>query len=235
MSERLDKLVASVFDISRREAKESIRAGLVTVDGAEVRDPEQKVEAAARLALGGTAADGGQKIYIMMNKPSGILCASRDASRETVVDLVPQGLKRKDLFPVGRLDKDTTGLLLITNDGDWAHRIVSPAHHVAKTYTVTLDGAVTDEAVKGFSEGVRLADGELCKPALLEPTESAHIARVTLREGKYHQIKRMFGVYGLGVDALHRESVGNLLLDGSLGSGECRVLKADEILAAEEK
>ena len=235
MSERLDKLVASVFDISRREAKESIRAGLVTVDGAEVRDPEQKIEAAARLALGGTAADGGQKIYIMMNKPSGILCASRDASRETVVDLVPQGLKRKDLFPVGRLDKDTTGLLLITNDGDWAHRIVSPAHHVAKTYTVTLDGAVTDEAVKGFSEGVRLADGELCKPALLEPTESAHIARVTLREGKYHQIKRMFGVYGLGVDALHRESVGNLLLDGSLDSGECRALKADEILAAEEK
>lgn len=232
--ERLDKLVASAFSLSRKEAKAAIHGGRVAVNGTLCRTEDTKFDTSAAVTLDGVGAALGYT-YLMLHKPAGILTASRDASRQTVVDLVPPDLKRKNLFPVGRLDKDTTGLLFLTDDGEWAHRLVSPRHHVAKCYRVRLDGAVGEDAVRGFAAGVTLADGELCKPAVLTVTEDPTVARVLLREGKYHQIKRMFGVYGLGVVALHRESVGAVSLDPALPVGGVRRLTAAEVLAAEEK
>ena len=233
--DRLDKIISNNFGVSRSVARSDIKSGKVLVDGKTVTDFAAKIAENTPVTYNGVECGNNKFSYIMLNKPAGILTATRDARRETVLDLIPDSLKRKGLFPVGRLDKDTTGLLIITNDGDYAHRIVSPRHHVAKVYTVTLDGTVTDEAIKGFAEGVTLADGELCAPAILERTENEKVARVTLREGKYHQIKRMFGVFGLGVNALNRDSIGNLSLDKSLALGECRAMSEQEILLAEEK
>ena len=159
-------------------------------------------------------------MYILMNKPAGVLSASNDKNRETVVDLVPPELYRNGLFPVGRLDRDTTGMLIITDDGDFAHRIISPKSGISKNYLVELDGEVNEEMVKKFREGVTLVSGELCRPALLQPLEG-NTARLTLFEGKYHEVKRMFGTVGLGVNALHRESIGELYLPEGLAEGEC--------------
>lgn len=233
--ERLDKIISNNFGVTRKTARNDIKQGKVSVEGKVITDFSFKVAENTPVSYNGQLCGNTKFTYIMMNKPKGVLTATSDASRETVIDLVPDGLKRKGLVPVGRLDKDTTGLLIITNDGDYAHRIVSPRHHVAKVYTVTLDGAVTDDAVKGFAEGVTLADGELCAPAKLEKTEKENVARVTLREGKYHQIKRMFGVFSLGVNALERNSIGNLSLDTNLKEGQCRVMTDGEVKKAEEK
>lgn len=233
--ERLDKIISNNFGVTRKTARNDIKQGKVSVEGKIITDFSAKIAENTPVNYNGQDCGNTKFTYIMMNKPKGVLTATRDDSRETVVDLVPDDIKRKGLFPVGRLDKDTTGLLIITNDGDFAHRIVSPRHHVAKVYTVTLDGTVTDEAIKGFCEGVTLADGELCAPAILERTEKENIAKVTLREGKYHQIKRMFGVFSLGVNDLERNSIGNLLLDPNLKEGECRVMTDEEVKKAEEK
>ncbi len=234
-SERLDKAVANRFSVSRKTVKEEIKKGFVKVNGEVVTDPEFRVFEKSEISYKSDIKTHTDFVYIMMNKPSGILTATTDKSRKTVVDLVPPEIKRKGLFPVGRLDKDTTGLLIITNDGEWAHKIVSPRHHVKKEYIVTLDGGITDSAIEGFKNGVILADGEVCKSAILEKTENGNVAKVTLREGKYHQIKRMFGVFGLGVNALKREAIGNLTLDKSLKSGESREMTKEEVLLAEEK
>ena len=233
--ERLDKIVSNNFGVTRKTARTDIKQGKVSVDGKIVTDFSAKIAENTPVSYNGQECGNTKFTYIMMNKPKGVLTATRDDSRQTVVDLVPEDIKRKGLFPVGRLDKDTTGLLIITNDGDFAHRIVSPRHHVAKVYTVTLDGPVTKEAIDGFRNGVTLADGELCAPAILQKGEKENIAIVTLREGKYHQIKRMFGVFSLGVNDLKRNSIGNLLLDPNLKEGECRVMTVDEISKAEEK
>ena len=155
-----------------------------------------------------------------MNKPMGVLSASNDKSRKTVVDLVPQEIKRQDLFPVGRLDKDTTGLLIITDDGVFAHNCISPKKAIEKGYIATLDGNIDNEMIEKFKLGVLLADGTRCKPAKLEYI-SDNVARIIITEGKYHQIKRMFGTVGLGVNALHRESIGGLHLPDNLTEGEC--------------
>ncbi len=235
MLSRIDKLISNNFNITRKTAREAIKSGRVKTDGKTVTDFSAKVDEKVTLTFDGITRKSGKFIYIMLNKPSGVLTATRDARQKTVLDLIPEDIKRKDLFPVGRLDKDTTGLLIITNDGEFAHRTVSPRHHVAKVYTVTLDGEVTAEAIKGFAEGVTLADGEKCAPAILKIGGNKNIAVVTLREGKYHQIKRMFGVYGLGVNALTRNSIGNLELDKSLKQGECRLMTEKEVALAEEK
>ena len=167
-------------------------------------------------------------IYIIMNKPRGVLSASTDKSRETVVDLVREDLKRNNLFPVGRLDKDTTGLLIITDDGDFAHNVISPKKNITKTYIAELDGAVTDEMTKAFAKGVILADGTVCKKAELIPCEN-NCAIIKITEGKYHQIKRMFGTVGLGVNGLHRMALGGLELPEDLGFGENRELTINEL------
>jgi len=168
------------------------------------------------------------KVYLMMNKPKSVLCASTDKRAKTVIDIIPSPLKRKGLFCVGRLDKDTTGLLLITDDGDFSHKIISPKSMIPKKYEVQLDGIITEQMITIFKEGVVLADGTKCLPATLNVV-SDNIAHVVIFEGKYHQIKRMFGVVGLGVVSLKRLSIGGLELDQTLKEGEIKKLSNSEL------
>lgn len=219
--QRLDRFLSAQTSLSRSEARTVIRRGRVSVNGAVMRDfGLQILPETDKIALDGQSIKYRKYMYILMNKPAGVLSASNDKSRETVVDLVPPELYRNGLFPVGRLDRDTTGMLIITDDGDFAHRIISPKSRISKTYIAGLDGAVTEDMVRRFREGVTLADGTACRPAILEPMEG-NFARITLCEGKYHEVKRMFGTVGLGVNSLHRESIGELLLPREMAEAEC--------------
>ena len=231
MLQRLDKLIASQSTWSRSEVTRLVRTGQVTVNGTVCRDPSQKFDGdVCNVTVAGTPLVYQQYVYIMMNKPRGVLSAATDKSRETVVDLVPPELSRKELFPVGRLDKDTTGLLLITDDGEFAHRVISPKSEIEKVYEVVLDGELPDNAEKEFLKGIVLHDGTQCLPAKLTVDKTDRTkATVTVMEGKYHQIKRMFGVLELGVNELHRKSVGGVELDPHLSSGKCRLLTALEL------
>lgn len=227
--ERLDKIAAVSFGISRAQARKAILSGRVTVDGAVVRDIARKTAPDTELvALNGQTADYQKYIYIIMNKPEGVLSATSDHRQKTVVDLLPPKLSRPGLFPVGRLDKTTTGLLLITNDGALAHRVLAPAKKVPKTYLATLDGPICDEVIQGFAAGVTLADGTKVSPALLQPYSGLTV-QVQITEGKYHQIKRMFGRYGLGVNGLKRTGFAGLTLPDSLKPGQARELTAAEL------
>lgn len=219
--QRIDKIISSQFNISRSQARKEIRWGKVSVDGKCVRDPSLSIDAQkASIEYRGQALLYKEYIYIMMNKPKGVLSASEDKSRQTVVDLVPPQLKRAGLFPVGRLDRDTTGLLLITDDGDFSHKVISPKKNITKTYIATLDGNVSDEICKQFKDGVVLADGTKCRPAQLRYIGECK-AEIKISEGKYHQIKRMFGIVNLGVNKLQRVAIGNLYLPENLSEGEC--------------
>ena len=227
--QRLDKIISSQFNISRSIARTEIRRGKVTVNGEVVRDPSLQFSPEVQeISYRGQTLNYKKFIYIMMNKPKGVLSASSDKSRETVVDLLPDSLKRNNLFPVGRLDKDTTGLLIITDDGDFAHKVLSPKKNIYKTYIAHLDGDVTDEMTEIFKNGVTLADGQICKSAELKRI-SKNVAQIKIPEGKYHQIKRMFGTVGLGVNELHRKSVGALVLPQDLTFGESRELNMNEV------
>ncbi len=229
--QRLDKIIALQLNISRSDAKSDIRKGFVTLNGERVYEPSKGVDLPNdRLGYKGQPLFYKEHVYIIMNKPMGVLSASSDKSRKTVVDLVPDRLKRKNLFPAGRLDKDTTGLIIITDDGDFAHKIISPKKNVFKTYKAELDGAVSDDMIKIFADGVVLADGTLCKPAILRPLPE-NSAEIKISEGRYHQIKRMFGAVGLGVNTLERRAIGGLTLPPELGYGECRELSDTEIAA----
>lgn len=228
--ERFDKIIATQFNISRKDARIAIRRGKATLDGKILRDFGALVNVDADITFNGQALSYKKNVYILMNKPKGVLSASEDKNRKTVVDLVPEELRRNGLFPVGRLDKDTTGFLIITDDGDFAHKAISPKYEVYKKYLVTLDGELTDDMVKAFAEGITLADGTSCRKAELEIVESK-VARVKICEGKYHQIKRMFGVVGLGVNELKREAVGSLSLPENLAEGECIELTNEQIKA----
>ena len=228
--ERLDKIIATQFNISRKDARIAIRRGKATLNGKVLRDFGALVEVDADITFNGQALNYKKYIYILMNKPKGVLSASSDKNKQTVVDLVPEHLRRQGLFPVGRLDKDTTGFLIITDDGEFAHKAISPKYEVYKSYIVTLDGKLTDEMVKAFAEGIVLADGTLCRKAELQIISDT-VARVKICEGKYHQIKRMFGVVGLGVNELKREAVGALTLPENLEEGACIELSNNEIQA----
>lgn len=217
---RLEKFISSQLNISRKEAALYIKRGLVRVNDTVIKDRALSVDAHSdKIEYNGQAIEYKKYIYILMNKPKGVLSASNDKRQKTVIDLVPDNLKRPDLFPVGRLDKDTTGLLIITDDGDFAHKVISPKSLIPKTYIAELDGDITPEMIDVFSKGVALADGYFCKPAVLERI-SENKARITITEGKYHQIKRMFGTVDLGVNSLHRESIGTLVLPKDLKFGE---------------
>ena len=226
--QRLDKIISSTKNISRAIARKEILRGKVTVEGQTIRDISFKADAqAANIEYCGQALCYKEHLYIIMNKPKGVLSASNDKSRETVVDLVPENLRRANLFPLGRLDRDTTGLLIITDDGDFAHKVISPKKNIAKRYSVQLDGILKPEMVEEFKKGVVLADGTVCKPALLDIKTDTQ-AEITISEGKYHQIKRMFGTVGLGVTELKRLSIGALTLPENLPYGSCRELTKDE-------
>ena len=230
-TERLDKFIATQKNLPRKEARQIISRAKVTVNGVVARAFDTRVDPETdAIELDGVRVDYKRNVYIMMNKPRGVLSAATDKSRETVVDLVPPELSRKELFPVGRLDKDTTGLLLITDDGEFAHRVISPKSEIEKVYEVVLDGELPDNAEKEFLKGIVLHDGTQCLPAKLTVDKTDRTkATVTVMEGKYHQIKRMFGVLELGVNELHRKSVGGVELDPHLSSGKCRLLTALEL------
>ena len=226
--ERFDKIIANQFNVSRKDARIGIRRGKGTVDGKIVREPSELIDTQSEIVFDGQKLEYKKFIYILMNKPKGVLSASNDKNRKTVVDLVPSQWKRNGLFPVGRLDKDTTGLLIITDDGDFAHRAIAPNKNVDKTYVATLDGAVTKEMEEIFLKGVTLADGTVCKSAKLKALPE-NKAEVIISEGKYHQIKRMFGTVGLGVNELERTKIGSLVLPPDLPQGECVLLEDDKI------
>jgi len=231
---RLDALLASRQFGSRKEALSLIKAGAVAVNGARALQGGHKVDLARDIVMvRGAPVCMEEHIYIMLHKPSGVISAARDPSAKTVLDLLPKHLKRRGLFPAGRLDKDTTGLLLITDDGALAHALLSPRRHVEKVYLATLREPARPEDIQAFAAGMHLPaeDGhpqETCMPALLEILPG-NLAHVILREGKYHQVKRMFHAVGNEVLALHRERLGPLRLDESLEPGECRELTAEEI------
>ncbi len=225
---RLDKIIANQFNVSRKDARIGIKQGKVTVNGITVKDFSLIVDTASEIAFMGQAMHYKEYIYILMNKPKGVLSASNDKNRKTVVDLVPNEWRRQGLFPVGRLDKDTTGLLIITDDGDFAHKAIAPNKNIYKTYEVTLDGTITESMIEAFANGVTLADGTLCKKAILTPI-CENKAEIKISEGKYHQIKRMFGTVGLGVNELKRTALGELKLPQEIKTGECRLLGDNEI------
>ena len=227
--ERIDKLLGSTGRWSRREVKELIRQGRVQRGGAPVLRPEEKADPeTASLTVDGQAVDCSPFVYVMLHKPAGLLSARSDSSQPTVLELLPPELKRRGLFPVGRLDKDTTGLLLLTDDGDLAHQLLSPKKHVDKVYLARVEGRVDQSDVQALAAGMVLEDGLRCLPAGLEPLEEGRACLVTLREGKYHQVKRMLAARGKPVRALHRLSMGPLALDRELKPGKWRFLTPRE-------
>ncbi len=233
--ERLDKLLSSTGRWSRKEVKELVRQGRVLVDGVLVLRPEEKVEpSVAALTVDGQTVDCAPFVYVMLHKPAGLLSATEDSRQPTVLDVLPPELKKRGLFPVGRLDKDTTGLLLLTDDGDLAHRLLSPGKHVDKVYRAEVDGKIDEDDVQALAAGMVLADGLRCLPAGLEPLGDGSQCRVTLQEGKYHQVKRMLAARGKPVLALHRLSMGPLVLDEGLKAGNWRFLTARERAALKE-
>ena len=228
--DRLDKLIAASGKATRSEAKQWIKSGRITVNGVPVLSPEQKCDGAADvIALDGAPLSCAEHRYIMMHKPAGVLSATEDREQRTVLDLLPDSLRRQGLFPVGRLDKDVTGLLILTNDGALAHALTAPKKHVPKTYRAEVDGVLDETDAAAFAGGLVLADGTRCRPARLELI-AASAARVTVFEGKYHQVKRMFAARGKPVTALHRERMGGLALDDALPPGGWRALTEEEFV-----
>jgi len=228
--QRLDKLIASQGTLSRSETTRLIRSGQVTVDGAVCRDPSVKYDERCCITVAGQTLNYQKYVYIMLNKPAGILCVSRDPNVPTVVDLLPAEMRRKNLFPAGRLDKDSVGLVLLTDDGDFAHRILAPKNDMMKCYHVRVDAPLDDTHCRAFAEGITLADGTPCKPAVMKVLEAGAepLAEVRITEGRYHQVKRMFGVLDRGVNLLKRVAIGDVRLDPSLNEGECRYLTENE-------
>ena len=236
---RLDKYLADMGCGTRQEVKKFIRSGQVSVDGIVVKKPETKVEQTVQeVFLNGEKVGYESFEYYMLNKPAGVISATEDQGCQTVVDLI-KDKKRKDLFPVGRLDKDTEGLLLITNDGELAHRLLSPKKHVDKTYYAKVQGIVTQEDVRKFAEGVDIHEKKLTAPAVLEVVKSGEVSEIllTICEGKFHQVKRMFEAVGKKVIYLKRLSMGPLQLDETLMPGEYRELteKEKDTLCSVEK
>lgn len=228
-SMRLDKFIADCSIASRKEIKQMIKSGRVAVDGAVAASPEQKVDPQlCTVSVDGERLNYARYRYYMLNKPAGVLSATDDGKQKTVLDLVTPEMRKMELFPVGRLDKDTTGLLLLTNDGDFAHRIISPRSGIVKTYHAVTEGSVNEEDIKAFKDGVTLADGTKCLPAelILLPDGSCF---VKVMEGKYHQVKRMLASRRKPVTELERIAIGSVELDISLKRGEFRELTPDEL------
>ncbi len=226
--ERLDKRLASSGRWSRAEARALIRAGRATVDGAVCRAPEQKVDDAAAVTVDGAPVEAGP-VYLMLHKPAGVVSSTDDPREVTVLSLLPEEYQRRGLFPVGRLDKDAEGLLLLTDDGPLAHRLLSPKYHVDKVYYVETDGVLDGSDVSALEAGVVLGDGTVCLPARLEVLEGGRSAYITIQEGKYHQVKRMLASRGKPVVYLKRVAFGPLVLDQSLPKGGWRALNLPEI------
>lgn len=227
--QRLDKFISSqLVSVSRKDARELIKRGAVTVNGTSERSADRKIDAEKDVvAVSGEVIGYKRFLYIMLNKPAGVVCATRDGLSETVLELLPPDLRRDGLFPAGRLDKDTVGFVLITDDGALAHRILSPKSHVDKEYFVRLRDGIPENAEDMFAEGMVL-DGEKCLPAKLNRINERE-CELTLHEGKYHQIKRMFEALGNEVVYLKRISIAGIKLDENLSEGQARELTDDEL------
>ena len=228
--ERLDRLLASTGRWGRREAKSLIRGGRVRVDGTAVVSPDAKIDRDRSVVqVDGEILDLRPVTWILLNKPAGYLSATEDGSGPVVLDLLSPDLRRKGLFPVGRLDKDTEGLLLLTDDGPLAHALLSPRRHVQKVYLARTGRPPSAGARSAFADGLVLPDGTVCRPAGLEILDDGTV-RVTVTEGKFHQVKRMLAACGAPVLHLERVSMGGLPLDPSLPRGAYRFLTEDELL-----
>lgn len=242
MSMRIDKLLCEMNIGSRSQVKELLKKGLVTVNGKVIKKADMDVnERADVIICKGRRYIYQPFVYYMMNKPAGVLSATRDSHERTVLDLLSEELKKqnqgdltgipiKDIFPVGRLDKDTVGLLLLTNDGDMAHRLLSPKKHVDKKYYVKTDCPVDEAAADLFAEGIHIGEEQITKPAVLERLGDREFY-LTITEGKFHQVKRMFQAVGASVIYLKRISMGSLILDEALPEGHIRKLSEEEVLS----
>lgn len=247
---RLDKYLCEVGLGTRSQVKKLLKSGAVTVNGERAVRPEQKIEEDDRVAVSGRELSVSKMEYWMLNKPAGCVSATEDSRFQTVLDFLPEGARR-DLFPAGRLDRDTEGLLLLTNDGKLAHFLLSPKRHVDKVYYARIRGRVTEEHVRLFEEGLDIGDEKRTLPARLvilkstapdasrkdveEAEDRTSEIQVTLREGRYHQVKRMFEAVGCEVAYLKRLSMGSLKLDESLSPGECRRLTEEELARLKEE
>lgn len=233
MKSRLDKTIADQGTASRKEIKELIYKGLITVNGVVVKNAALQVDWDKDIVcVSGQTLQLRKHLYLMLNKPTGVVSATDDPRFPTVIDLIPERWLRKGLFPAGRLDKDTRGFVLITDDGEFAHDILSPKKHVPKTYLAKLNGCITSEMKVDFSKGVNINDEYVTLPAsleLMENTSDGDLVKVILHEGMYHQIKRMFKAFGLTVTDLKRIRMGCLDLDSLLAEGDCRELSAEEL------
>lgn len=227
--ERLDKFLSSQTSISRNEIKTSIYKNQVTINGEIIKDTSRKVNPETDIImLNGQQILYKKNLYIMLNKPKNTVSATKDNKDKTVIDIIPKNLYRKNLFPVGRLDKDTEGLLIITDDGEFSHRITSPKKEIYKVYEATINRKLTNSDIENFSNGIIFSDGTKCLPAKLEII-SDYKALVTICEGKFHQVKKMFSVINAQVCELKRIKIGNLSLDENLQVGQSRELTPQEI------
>lgn len=228
MLERLDKVFSSCGISTRSECQTLIKRGRVTVNGERVKTPSLKVDTSVDIiALDGEVLTLKKFVYIMLNKPLGVVSSTDEGGQTTVVDIIPDSMKREGLFPCGRLDKDTLGLVILTNDGQSAHRRLAPKTHAEKEYIFKTAEVVTEEDISKIEKGVTLKDGYTtmpCKVKLTSETEGV----ITLVEGKYHEIKRIFGSLGNKITYLKRISFAGICLDESLSDGECRYLTAKE-------
>ena len=226
--ERLDKVISSQTNYSRKDVKDLVKKRNILVNGEVVLKSDIKVDSSIdKIVVLGEELIFKKYVYLMLNKPKGYVSATEDKNDKTVLDLVPLEYRHRNLFPAGRLDKDTTGLMIITDDGEFAHNILSPKKHISKTYNVTIDIDMSNDMVLGFKEGVNLSDGE-CKSASLEIT-GKNTGIVILTEGRYHQIKRMFGCFGAKVVELERIKMGNFSLPSDLKMGEVREFSSLEL------
>lgn len=226
---RLDKFLCELEIGTRSEVKEFVRKGQVSVNGFVQKKPETKIDEGKDIVcFQGRPLRYQEYVYYMLNKPMGVVSATKDKASETVLSLLPAEMRRKDLFPVGRLDKDTEGLLLLTNDGALAHHMLSPKHHVSKTYEVTIEKDLSNFEIKKLEGGVDIGDDTLTLPAKVEILADKKIL-LTIYEGRFHQVKRMLLAVGNGVTALKRISFGPLSLDKTLDSGMVRTLSEEEI------
>lgn len=231
---RIDRILSEQTNYSRKEIKKLVSKGLVLVNEGVVRRSDEKYdEDNISIKINGEDVSVNKHFYLLLNKPKGYVSTTVSDSDKTVIDLVPNKYKTRTLFPAGRLDKDTTGLMLITDDGVFAHNILSPKKHIKKIYEVVIDKDVSDEMINGFEEGVKLNDGE-CKSALLEKVDT-NKCLVTLTEGRYHQIKRMFGCYKAKVLELKRICMGELYLPTNLAVGEVREVSDEELIKIQSK
>lgn len=231
---RIDRILSEQTNYSRKEIKKFVSKGLVLVNGLVVRKSDEKYDDDnISIKINGKDIRVSKHFYLLLNKPKGYVSTTVSDNDKTVIDLVPDKYKTRTLFPAGRLDKDTTGLMLITDDGVFAHNILSPKKHIKKIYEVVIDKEISVEMVNDFRDGVKLNDGE-CKSALLEKVDT-NKCLVTLTEGRYHQIKRMFGCYKAKVLELKRICMGELYLPSDLGVGEVREVSDEELLKIQSK